>query len=255
MTRALKNLYMLMVYLFLYIPVAILIINSFNSSKYQTGWKSFTFAWYEKLASNTMLIDAAMNSFTVAFLSASAATIIGTLTAVTLYRYRFYGKKLLYALVYIVIMSPDIVMGISLLVLFASLKINLGFWTLLISHITFSIPFVVVTVFSRLSGFDKNIIEAAKDLGADEMRIFKSVILPMSLPAVVGGWLLSFTLSLDDCVVSFFVTGPGYEILPLRIFSMVRLGVKPEINALCAIILLFSLVMVISSQILMREKK
>jgi spermidine/putrescine transport system permease protein len=114
---------------------------------------------------------------------------------------------------------------------------------------------VVVTVYSRLSGFDKNVIEAAKDLGADEMRIFKSVILPMSLPAVAAGWLLSFTLSLDDVIVSFFVTGPGYEVLPLRIFSMVRLGVKPEINALCAIILLFSLVMVMTSQFLMRERK
>jgi spermidine/putrescine transport system permease protein len=255
MSRFFKSTYMLMVYLFLYIPVIILVVNSFNSSKYMTGWRGFTLDWYSKLASNTMLIDAAVNSFTVAFLSASAATVIGTLTAVTLYRYSFFGKKLLYALVYVVIMSPDIVTGISLLVLFASVKIELGFWTLLVSHITFSIPFVVVTVFSRLSGFDKNVIEAAKDLGADEMRIFKSVILPMSLPAVAAGWLLSFTLSLDDVIVSFFVTGPGYEVLPLRIFSMVRLGVKPEINALCAIILLFSLVMVMTSQFLMRERK
>lgn len=255
MSRYLKNTYMLMVYMFLYIPVIVLVVNSFNASKYMTGWRGFTFDWYRALASNSMLIDAAVNSFTVAFLSATAATVIGTLTAVALYRYKFFGKRLLYGLVYIVIMSPDIVMGISLLVLFVSVKIELGFWTLLISHITFSIPFVVITVFSRLSGFDKNVIEAAKDLGADEMRIFKSILLPMSLPAVVAGWLLSFTLSLDDVIVSFFVTGPGFEVLPLRIFSMVRLGVKPEINALCAIILLFSLIMVMTSQFLMREKK
>jgi spermidine/putrescine transport system permease protein len=151
-------------------------------------------------------------------------------------------------------MTPDIVLGIALLILFASLSLPLGFWTLLLAHVTFCIPFVVVTVLSRISGFDRHLIEAARDLGATEFLTFRRIVLPLLAPAVAAGWLLSFTLSMDDVMVSFFVTGPTFEILPLKIYSMVRLGVTPEINALCTIMLGVTLTLILLAQLLLREK-
>jgi len=186
-------------------------------------------------------------------LSATCATLIGALTAVALYRYRFRGKPFVSGMLFVVMMSPDIVMAISLLVLFMLLGISLGFWSLLFSHITFCLPFVVITVYSRLKGFDVRMLEAAKDLGASEMTILRK-ILPLAMPAVAAGWLLSFTLSMDDVVVSSFVTGPGFEILPLKIYSMVKVGVSPEVNALATILLLLSLLLVAVSQLLLRDK-
>jgi spermidine/putrescine transport system permease protein len=247
--------FMTVVYLFLYVPMLILIVYSFNDSLYSLGWKGFTLSWYRSLLADSSLWEVALNSLAVATLSATLTTMVGTLGAVSLYRNRFFGRKLLHALVYILIMTPDIVMGISLLILFVSLNLPLGFQTLLLSHVTFCIPFVVVTVYSRMSGFDPNIIEAAKDLGAGEFETFRLVILPLLMPAVLAGWLLSFTLSMDDVIISFFVTGPGFEILPLKIYSMVRLGVKPEINALCSIMFGLTLVFVMISQLIQKEKK
>jgi len=253
--KVLKRTYVTSVYLFLYLPLVILIIYSFNSSKYSTNWKGFTLKWYAKLFDNTMLLDAMGNSLIIAGISATVATCIGTLAAVVFYRYRFIGRKVLYSLIYVVMMSPDIVMGISLLMFFILLGMNIGFATLLLSHITFCLPFVVVTVYSRISGFDPRVIEASKDLGAGEFQTFRYIILPMIMPAVISGWLLSFTLSLDDVIVSFFVTGPSFEILPLKIYSMVRLGVKPEINALSTVLFLFTLISVSISQLLIKERK
>ncbi len=250
-----KKLYASFIYAFLYIPILILIVYSFNDSKYSVEWKGFTLEWYSKLFENESLIEAAFHTLHIAFISASAATIIGTLGAISLYRFDFFGKKFLNSLVYILIMSPEIVMGISLLMLFIFLSIPLGFWTLFIAHITFCVPFVIVTIMARMNGFDMNIIEAGKDLGANEWIIFKSIILPNIMPAIIAGFLLAFTLSLDDVIISFFVTGPDYEILPLKIYSMVRLGVKPEINALSAILFAVTLFMVLLSQILTKEKK
>jgi spermidine/putrescine transport system permease protein len=249
-----KKAYIAGVYLFLYVPTIVLIVYSFNNSKLSTNWQGFTFQWYSDLLENTLLLDSLLNSLIVAVLSGTIATIIGTLGAVAFYRYRFIGRKVLYSLIYIVMMSPDIVMGISLLMMFMMAGIPIGFMTLLLSHITFCLPFVVVTVYARISGFDRNIIEASKDLGAGEFQTFRYVILPMIMPAVISGWLLSFTLSIDDCVVSFFVTGPSYEILPLKIYSMVRLGIKPEINALSTVIFVLTLIAVTISQLLIREK-
>ncbi|MGU3842160.1 ABC transporter permease subunit, partial [Vibrio diabolicus] len=154
----------------------------------------------------------------------------------------------------VVMMSPDIVMAISLLALFLVLGAQLGFFTLLIAHITFCLPFVVVTVYSRLNGFDVKMLEAAKDLGASEWVILKQIILPLAKPAVAAGWLLSFTLSLDDVIISSFVTGPTYEILPLKIYSMVKVGISPEVNALATVMLVVSLILVVISQLLAREK-
>ena len=151
-------------------------------------------------------------------------------------------------------MSPDIVMAISLLAIFLVIGFELGFFTLLISHITFCLPFVVVTVYSRLKGFDVKMLEAARDLGASEWVILKQIILPLAKPAVAAGWLLSFTLSLDDVIISSFVTGPTYEILPLKIYSMVKVGISPEVNALATVMLIVSLALVVLSQLLAREK-
>ena len=176
------------------------------------------------------------------------------MTAVALFRYRFRGKPFVSGMLFVVMMSPDIVMAISLLALFVVVGVSLGFWSLLFAHITFCLPFVVVTVYSRLKGFDVRMLEAAKDLGASETVILRKILLPLAMPAVAAGWLLSFTLSLDDVVVSSFVTGPTYEILPLKIYSMVKVGVSPEVNALATLMLGGSLILIITSQLLLRKK-
>ncbi|MDD4732001.1 MAG: spermidine/putrescine ABC transporter permease PotC [Desulfovibrio sp.] len=246
---------LLPVYVFLYLPIAVLITFAFNDSKYSVSWKGFTWKWFGKLLENTQLMDAAVNSLTVAVLSASAATVLGVLAAVALYRYRFQGKRLMQSALFVVMVSPDIVMGVALLVLFMTLGLKPGFLTLFLAHTTFCLPFVTVTVSSRLAGFDGHLLEAAQDLGAGEFRAFRHVLLPMLFPAVLAGWLLSFTLSMDDVIISFFVTGPEFDILPLRVYSMVRLGVKPDVNALSAIMFGLTVVIVFTSQLLLRRKR
>ncbi|MFW5489743.1 MAG: spermidine/putrescine ABC transporter permease PotC [Desulfovibrio sp.] len=255
MTRLLKRAYMLAVYAFLYAPIAILVVYSFNQSKYGMRWKGFSMRWYDKLAGNDALVHAALNSLFIAVCAASLATLFGTLAAVAIQRYRFKGRNLLRMSMYVLTVSPDLVMGISLLVLFVAMRIPLGAGTLLIAHTTFCLPFVVITVLGRLKGFDENLVEAARDLGAGEFTIFREVTLPLVLPSVVAGWLLSFTLSLDDVMVSFFVTGPGFEILPLKVYSMVRLGVKPEVNALCTILFGATIILTTIYHFISRERR
>ena len=254
MGRSIRFSFMSLVYLFLYLPIIVLIANSFNENKFGIKWGGFTTKWYHALMNNDSLMQAAWHSINVAVFSATAATLIGSLTAVALFRYQFKGKKVVSGMLFVVMMSPDIVMAISLLALFLVMGAKLGFFTLLIAHITFCLPFVVVTVYTRLNGFDVKMLEAAKDLGAGEWVILKKIILPLAKPAVAAGWLLSFTLSLDDVIISSFVTGPTYEILPLKIYSMVKVGISPEVNALATVMLVVSLVLVIASQLLAREK-
>ncbi|MCG9582568.1 spermidine/putrescine ABC transporter permease PotC [Vibrio tubiashii] len=254
MGRTVRFSFMTLVYAFLYLPIVVLIVNSFNANKFGMKWGGFTTKWYETLVNNDSLMQAAWHSLNVAVFSATAATIIGSLTAVALFRYSFEGKGAVNGMLFVVMMSPDIVMAISLLALFLVLGAQLGFFTLLIAHITFCLPFVVVTVYSRLNGFDVKMLEAAKDLGASEWVILKQIILPLAKPAVAAGWLLSFTLSLDDVIISSFVTGPTYEILPLKIYSMVKVGISPEVNALATVMLIVSLILVVASQLLAREK-
>jgi spermidine/putrescine transport system permease protein len=254
MGRTVRFSFMALVYAFLYLPIVVLIVNSFNANKFGMKWGGFTTKWYETLINNDSLMQAAWHSLNVAVFSATAATIIGSLTAVALFRYSFKGKGIVNGMLFVVMMSPDIVMAISLLALFLVMGAQLGFFTLLVAHITFCLPFVVVTVYSRLNGFDVKMLEAAKDLGASEWVILKQIILPLAKPAVAAGWLLSFTLSLDDVIISSFVTGPTYEILPLKIYSMVKVGISPEVNALATVMLIVSLFLVITSQLLAREK-
>lgn len=253
MSRLLRNIFMFVVYAYLYIPIIILVTNSFNEDRYGLSWKGFSWNWYERLFNNDTLIQAAFHSVTIAFFAATLATIVGGLTAIALYRYRFRGKQAVSGMLFIVMMSPDIVMAVSLLALFMVVGISLGFWSLLLAHVTFCLPYVTVTIFSRLNGFDARMLEAAKDLGASEVTILRKSILPLALPAVVSGWLLSFTISLDDVVVSSFVSGVSYEILPLRIFSLVKTGVTPEVNALATIMIVLSLGLVILSQLVTRK--
>lgn len=250
MARSLRNIFMFVVYAYLYIPIVILVVNSFNADRYGLTWKGFSFNWYGRLFNNDTLIQAAGHSVTIAFFSATMATLVGSLTAIALYRYRFKGKQFVSGMLFIVMMSPDIVMAVSLLSLFLIVGISLGFWSLLFSHVTFCLPYVVVAVFSRLKGFDVKMLEAAKDLGASEVTILRKIIFPLALPAIISGWLLSFTISLDDVVVSSFVTGVSYEILPLKIFSLVKTGVTPEVNALASIMIVFSLSLVVLSQLI-----
>ena len=255
MKRSLRNIFLFLVYAYLYIPIIILVVNSFNLDRYGLTWKGFSLNWYERLANNNTLLDAAFHSVTIAFFAATGATLVGLLTAIALYRYQFKGKKFVGGMLFIVMMSPDIVMAVSLLALFMLVGISLGFWSLLFAHITFCLPYVVVAVFSRLKGFDIKMLESARDLGASEMTILRKIIVPLALPAIVSSWLLSFTISLDDVVVSSFVTGVSYEVLPLRIFSLVKTGVTPEVNALATIMIIVSLTLVVLSQFISRKSK
>ncbi|MEF2231166.1 MAG: spermidine/putrescine ABC transporter permease PotC [Pseudodesulfovibrio sp.] len=255
MNRWVKGIYAGMVYLFLYLPLAIMAAYSFNASKYSLSWKGFTLEWYVKLLANTTLLNAAVRSLTIAVVSASVACIIGTLAAFMLHQYRFQGRRAVFGSLFIMMMSPDIVIGISLLVFFLGAGLSLGFWTLLLAHVTLCVPFVAATVYSRFRGFDRAVVEAARDLGASESQVFRRIVLPMALPGLMAGWLLSFTLSLDDVIISFFTTGPTYEVLPLRIYSMVRLGIKPDVNALSVLMILVTVVVVVLSRQLLKEKR
>lgn len=246
--------YVAAVLLFLYTPILVLVVYSFNASRFSTDWTGFTLAWYGRLAANQALLEAAGNSLIVALIAATLATVLGTLAAMAIHRYRFRGRGLVKGGLYVLTVSPDIVMGISFLVLFVAVGMPLGFTTLVLGHVTFCLPFATITVLARLKGFDAHLVEAAQDLGADEPTIFRKILLPLVRPAVLAGWLLSFTLSIDDVMVSFFITGPGFDILPLRIYSMVRLGVRPEVNALCAILLALTFTMVLVAWLVTRER-
>jgi spermidine/putrescine transport system permease protein len=254
MTKSIKALLMGLVFVFLYAPIAVLVANSFNTSKYGHKWAGFTWDWYQKLLNNDTLITAFTNSLTIAVLSATAATVAGTLMALAIYRYRFRFRQSAAAALFVLLVSPDIVLAITFLVLFIALGMQLGFWTLLLAHTTFCLPFVVITVLARLKGFDGKLIEAAQDLGASEAAVFRHIMLPLLLPAVAVSWLLSFTLSLDDVIIASFVTGPQYEVLPIRVFSMVKVGVSPEVNVLAALLLLISMVCLVAMALLMKRK-
>lgn len=240
--------YTLLIYLILYIPIFVLIAYSFNASKLNVVWTGFTFKWYAALFRNTTVIDAFKTSLTVAVISTVLAAMIGTLAAVGMYRYHFGGKSVLDALLYIPVVIPEIVMGIALLALFALIGMPLGLTTLIFAHVAFSIPFVVIVVKARLDGFNRSMEEAAMDLGANQWRTFTKVTLPIIMPGIISGTLLAFTLSLDDVVISFFVAGPQSTTLPLKIFSMVKFGVSPEINALSTMMLLLTLSMVVIAE-------
>jgi len=235
--------------LFLYLPIAILVIYSFNDSRLVTVWGGWSLRWYRGLLADQALIDSALISLAIAVLSASAATVLGTLAALALARMgRFRGRTLFSGMIYAPLVMPEVITGLSLLLLFVALDWDRGFLTVTIAHTTLTLCFVAVVVRARLATFDVSLEEAAMDLGCPPVRTFLTVTLPVIWPAVAAGWMLAFTLSLDDLVIASFTTGPGATTLPIRIYSEVRLGVKPEINAVCTIMIaLVAVVLVMAS--------
>jgi spermidine/putrescine transport system permease protein len=216
-------------------------------------FEGFTFDWYVSMWSNTLLMDAFKNTIIVALTSTLLSTILGTLCAVGLNRFEFKLKGLISASLYIPIVIPELVFAIAMLILFSSLNITMNIVTLIISHVTFSMPFVVITVRSRIAGFDRSIEEAARDLGANEFRTFFRVTLPMIMPGVLSGAMLALTLSLDDVVVSFFTAGVDSQILPLRILSMVKKGISPDVNALSTLLIIGSVLLLTGTTLIQRK--
>ena len=223
---------------FLYLPILILVLYSFNASRLVTVRGGWSLRWYAEFFADRAMIEAAWMSLRVAAVSASIATLLGTLAAVALSRgERFRCRMLFSGMLYAPLVMPEVITGLSLLLLFVALDAERGFWTVTIAHTTLAMCFVAVVVQSRLGSLDRSLEEAAMDLGCDPVRAFLSVTLPLIAPSIIAGWMLAFTLSLDDLVIASFTTGPGSATLPIRIYSEVRLGVKPEINAICTLVI------------------
>ena len=223
---------------FLYLPIVILVIYSFNASRLVSVWGGWSMRWYVALMSDEAMLDAAWVTLRIALVSAAAATVLGTLAAVALVRFgRFRGRLLFSGMIYAPLVMPEVITGLSLLLLFVAVDVDRGFWTITIAHTTLTMCFVTVVVQARLVDFDRSLEEAAMDLGCPPLKTFLTVTLPLIAPAIAAGFVLAFTLSLDDLIVASFTTGPGATTLPIRIYSEVRLGVKPEINAVCTILI------------------
>jgi putrescine transport system permease protein len=235
---------------FLYIPMVILVVYSFNESKLVTVWAGFSTKWYGELLRNQAFLDAAWVTLKVAVISSAIATVLGTMAAFVLVRSgRFFGRTLFSGMIYAPLVMPEVITGLSLLLLFIAIGLDRGVTTIVLAHATFSMCFVSVVVSSRMATFDESLEEAAMDLGCSGWDAFKSVTLPIIAPAVISGWLLAFTLSLDDLVIASFTAGPSSTTLPIKIFSSVRLGVSPEINALSTVIITLVAVGVITASI------
>ena len=237
------KLHAVLVFAFLFLPIVVLVVFSFNKARSGTDFTGFSTRWYHDLIHNHDALQAFRNTLKVAFSATIAATIIGTLAAFALSRFRFRGRAGYSTLVFISLVMPEVVMGISLLAFFVEFShTRLGLTTVILSHITFCIAFVVVVVKARLAAFDDRLIEAAADLGATPIQTFLRVVLPLAAPGIAAGAMLAFTISLDDVVITFFTSGPGSTTLPLYIFGQLKFGVSPSINALSSFVLLFSLV-------------
>ncbi|WP_366655990.1 ABC transporter permease subunit [Fodinicurvata sp. EGI_FJ10296] len=250
-------------YAFLYLPILLLIVYSFNESRLVTVWAGFSTQWYRELAANEQVLSAAWLSLRIAAVQATVAVVLGTMGGYAMVRFRgFPGRVLFAGMLTAPLVMPEVITGLSQLLLFISMEQWIG-WpsgrgvtTITIAHITFSMAYIAVVVQSRLVGFDRSIEEAAMDLGARPLKTFAVITLPIIAPALVAGWLLAFTLSLDDLVIASFVTGPGATTLPMYIFSSVRLGVSPEINALATIIVgIVATGILVAGVVLMRHER
>ena len=239
---------------FLYLPMLILIIYSFNESRLVTVWAGFSTQWYGSLLQNQSFLDAAWVTIQVAIASSTIATVLGTMAAYVLVRGgRFMGRTVFSGMVYAPLVMPEVITGLSLLLLFIGIGLDRGIFTVVLAHTTFSMCFVSVVVSSRLVSFDKSLEEAALDLGCSPFDAFRLVTLPIIAPAVISGWLLAFTLSLDDLVIASFTAGPSATTLPIRIFSAVRMGVSPEINALSTIMIAIVTIGVVTASIVSKR--
>jgi spermidine/putrescine transport system permease protein len=244
------QLVMLLNFIFLYFPIVALVVFSFNNSRRNITWRGFTFKYYVKAFHNESLFDAFLNSLIVAGISTAVSTLLGAMLGLALYRFKFPAKNAFDGWIHLPIIIPEICMGVAMLVFFSRLNIALGLFTITVSHIAFSLPFVAVVVRARMSGFDHSLEEAARDLGANQWQTFKDVTLPYMMPGVVAGALLALTLSLDDFVITFFTSGPGSTTLPIKIFSMVRFSVTPEVNAASTILIVITLLLTVGTMII-----
>src|ERR671913_358517 len=244
-----------LVYLFLYAPIMVLIFFSFNSTKNTQVWTGFSTQWYGELITDGSVLNAFKLSLIVGLTATAIATVIGTLTALALSRYEFRGKTLADSAIYATTVMPEIVVGVSLLVFFVAATVELGIVTIIIAHVAFCISFVTIVVRARLSGMDRSVEEAAQDLGATPVQTFLRITLPLILPGVMAGGLLAFTLSFDDFVITFFVSGVGSSTLPLKIYSMIKFGVSPVINALSTVVLVATIALIFGgSRLLVRRE-
>lgn len=244
-TKRILSVFSVLTFSFFYIPIIVLMIFSFNDSKIGTVWTGFTFDWYTKLISNSQIIDAAINSIIVAVITTIVSTILGTMAALALHRHGFPGKKAVDFIFYIPVIIPDIILAVALLALYGFLSVELKLFTVIPGHVVIATSYVMLVVIARMVGLDKSLEEASKDLGANEWHTFWKVTFPLIGPGVLAGALLAFTISLDEFVIAFFSTGPGSSTLPVLVYSMVRKGVSPEINALSTIMILTIVILVL----------
>ena len=242
------------VFVFLYIPILLLVVYSFNDSKLNLTWVGFTTKWYGALFQNEVLLRAFQNSLIVAGATTLLSVFLGTTAAWLLHRYKFPAQQLIGLLIFIPMVMPEVLMGTSLLVLFVTLGIPLGYGTLIVAHTTFCFPFVLVGVQARLQGLDPSLEEAAQDLGATPLKAFWLVIVPYLMPAIVAGALMAFTLSFDEYIVTIFTSGAESQTLPLKVYGMVRVGLNPQLNALSTLFIGITALLVIGSQIFTRKK-
>ena len=240
---------------FLYLPIIILVVNSFNASRFGTGWQGFSLRWYARLLHEPEIWRAARNSLVIALGATALSVVFGTTAAFALHHFaRSRLQRFHYGLVYTPLVVPEILMGISLLMAFAAAGVRLGLGTIFLAHVTFCVSFVAMTVLARLQDFDYAVVEAAQDLGASWETTLRKVLLPLIAPGILAGALLAFTLSIDDFVITFFVAGPGSTTLPIRIYSMIKYGSPPLINALSTILLTVTFTAVAVSQRISRSK-
>lgn len=247
MKKVFSNIYLFLVFLFLYAPIFALVVFSFNDSKSMAHWNGFTFKWYERLFQNESIMSALYYTIVVAVISSVVATIVGTISAIGIHKMRGKGRKLILNINYLPILNPDIVTAVALMSLFAFINLEFGFTTMLLSHIMFSIPYVILSVLPKLKQLPQNIEEAAMDLGATPSYALRKVILPQIKPGIVSGFLMAFTMSIDDFIISFFNTGNGVSNLSIEIYGMARRGIKPEINALSTIMFTVVLILLLLS--------
>lgn len=262
-THPLLSVWAWLVFGFLYLPILVLIVFSFNDSRFGAAWEGFTLRWYGVLAARSDVREALGNTLLVALNSTLLSTVLGTLVGLGLWRYSFRFRTGLTGLLVLPIVIPDVVMGVMLLMFYALVRGGLeltgwtfenGFWTVMFAHVTFQISYVALTVRSRLAGYGPELEEAARDLGANGVQSFLRVVLPLALPGVLAGALLAFTLSLDDFVVTYFTSGSGFRTLPVLIYTSVRRGVTPDINALSTLLVLFTVVAVLAGNALLRPR-
>ena len=255
--KKLGKVYIALVLMFLYVPIFVLIVFSFNETKSRSVFSGFTFDWYERLFNNKIIISSLINTIIIATLASIASTILGTLAAIGIHKMKKLPKSLIMNVTNIPIINPEIVTGVSLMLLFvffaARMNLEFGFVTLLIAHITFDVPYVILNVMPKFNQMNPHIYEAAQDLGCSPLKAFRKVVLPEITPGVISGFLMSFTYSLDDFVISYFTSGSTSQTLPITIYSMTRRKVSPEINALSTLIFVTVVVVLVIKNIIERK--